>query len=76
MTKGFVAGVSVCRKSAPKIFIKEGREMRRIFGVCLAVTMLFSGQAIAGGGQSYPNGAEAFMSGAIPPPGVYFLDYL
>lgn len=29
----------------------------------------------AGGGASYPNGAEAFMSGAIPPPGLYFINY-
>ena len=51
--------------------------MKRIFGVCLAVLLLFSGgQVFAGGGQSYPNGAEAFMSGAIPPPGVYFIDYM
>ncbi|MBP2227928.1 hypothetical protein J2847_001210 [Azospirillum agricola] len=24
----------------------------------------------------YPNGAEGFMAGAVPPPGVYFLNYL
>ena len=29
----------------------------------------------AGGGQSYPNGAEAFLAGALPAPGFYFLDY-
>ena len=41
-----------------------------------AVLCAFSGQAMAGGGQNYPNGAEAFLAGAVPPPGFYFLDYL
>jgi hypothetical protein len=27
------------------------------------------------GGGAYPNGAEDFMSGAVPPPGYYFLNY-
>jgi len=29
----------------------------------------------AGGGQSYPNGSTAFMSGAVPPPGFYLINY-
>ncbi|MCX7914043.1 MAG: transporter [Thermodesulfovibrionales bacterium] len=28
-----------------------------------------------GGGGAYPNGAEDFMAGAVPPPGIYFLNY-
>lgn len=28
------------------------------------------------GGDQYPNGAETFMSGAIPPQGTYFINYL
>ncbi len=28
------------------------------------------------GGGAYPNGAEDFMAGALPPPGTYFLDYV
>jgi hypothetical protein len=32
--------------------------------------------ATEGGGGAYPNGAENFMSGALPPAGTYFLDYL
>lgn len=32
--------------------------------------------AVAGGGQAYPNGAEAFMIGAAPPPGFHFINYL
>jgi hypothetical protein len=27
------------------------------------------------GGGAYPNGAEDFMSGAVPPPGTYFINY-
>lgn len=28
------------------------------------------------GGCAYPNGVEDFMSGALPPPGTYFIDYI
>ncbi len=31
--------------------------------------------AHAGGGQAYPNGAEAFMPGAAPPPGLTMINY-
>lgn len=34
------------------------------------------GQASENGGNTYPNGAEGFMAGAVPPPGTYFLNYL
>ncbi len=48
---------------------------KRIF-FCFAILLTCcTTQAMAGGGQSYPNGAEAFMAGAVPPPGSYFLDY-
>jgi hypothetical protein len=30
----------------------------------------------AGGGQAYPNGAEAFMPGAAPPPGLTMINYM
>lgn len=45
----------------------------------IAATALLSpgalvGTALAteGGGGAYPNGAEDFMAGALPPPGTYF----
>ncbi len=51
--------------------------MRKMISLCLVVALFgFSGQAMAGGGQNYPNGSEAFLAGAVPPPGFYFLDYL
>ncbi|HHD63532.1 MAG TPA: hypothetical protein ENK96_04030 [Desulfobulbaceae bacterium] len=51
--------------------------MRIFFISCLVTALVLGGgQAFAGGGGSYPNGAEAFMSGAIPPPGFYFVDYM
>ncbi len=31
--------------------------------------------SLAGGGKNYPLGAEDFLSGAVPPPGFYFLNY-
>jgi len=44
----------------------------------LSLTFLQSEDAFAteNGGGAYPNGAEDFMSGAVPPPGTYFLNYL
>ncbi len=41
------------------------------------VTVSSDGPAFAteGGGGAYPNGAEDFMTGALPPAGTYFLDY-
>ena len=46
-------------------------------GLCVG-PVPFSGTASAteGGGGHYPNGVEDFMSGALPPPGTYFLNYL
>jgi hypothetical protein len=32
--------------------------------------------ATEGGGGMYPNGAEGIMAGALPPPGLYYLNYL
>lgn len=46
----------------------------------LALLFLFlaGGQSISAtefGGGAYPNGAEDFMAGAVPPPGNYFINY-
>jgi hypothetical protein len=43
--------------------------------VCLAVGVGTTVHATEGGGGHYPNGAEDFMSGAVPPPGTYFINY-
>jgi hypothetical protein len=43
-----------------------------LFTVALAV----NAGATESGGGAYPNGAEDFMSGALPPPGTYLLYYL
>ncbi len=43
---------------------------------CLCGTLFFRPPVVqAGGGNSYPLGAEAFMVGAFPPPGVYLMNY-
>lgn len=51
----------------------------RIFIAIAALSLLaLTGKpalATQGGGGAYPNGAEDFMSGALPPPGTYFLNY-
>jgi hypothetical protein len=43
--------------------------------VCLTAVAGTTVQATEGGGGAYPNGAEDFMSGAVPPPGTYFINY-
>jgi hypothetical protein len=42
---------------------------------CLAVLAGTTASATEGGGGAYPNGAEDFMSGAVPPPGTYLINY-
>jgi len=56
--------------------------MRRLFlfflSACLIWLLAFADRADATemGGGAYPNGAEDFMAGALPPPGTYFINYL
>jgi hypothetical protein len=51
----------------------------RFFRVLLLSFMFalftFSQSCLAGGGGAYPNGAEGFMVGAAPPPGLTLLNY-
>ena len=44
----------------------------------MAFALIFASNrpAWAGGGNAYPNGAEAFMVGAAPPPGLTLLNYV
>ncbi|QUN06986.1 transporter [Shewanella yunxiaonensis] len=43
----------------------------------LSSALFVSGaMATEGGGGIYPNGAEGFLSGALPPPGLYLLQYV
>jgi len=51
--------------------------MKKLWLACvLAVAVCTGAWATEGGGGAYPNGAEGFMTGALPPPGSYFLDYV
>lgn len=43
--------------------------------VCMTAAAGTAAHATEGGGGAYPNGAEDFMSGAVPPPGTYFINY-
>ena len=65
----------------------EGIMKRKIIKLLLLVllatgalmySMTFTDYACAteGGGGAYPNGVEDFMTGALPPPGTYFINYL
>lgn len=46
-----------------------------VAAVAAVLAMAGSVRATEGGGGAYPNGAEGFMSGAVPPPGNYLIDY-
>ena len=63
--------------------MKKRKAFRKLFIVLVAAAVLvgpavLAGPAFAteGGGGAYPNGAEDFMAGALPPPGTYFKNYL
>jgi hypothetical protein len=45
-------------------------------GLTAALALAPPAAATESGGGHYPNGAEDFMVGALPPPGNYFLNYL
>lgn len=54
-----------------------------VFRLLFTGILLLAGLAVGtpshatqGGGGAYPNGAEDFMSGALPPPGTYLLNYI
>ena len=48
----------------------------RTLWIAAVFFMLTVAQSWAGGGQHYPNGVEDFAVGALPPPGVYLVNYL
>ena len=63
--------------------MKKRQSFQRWFIVGVAAALLMGAAAIAGpasategGGGAYPNGAEDFMAGALPPPGTFFKNYL
>jgi len=44
--------------------------------LCLLAVLSVPASATEGGGGAYPNGAEGFMTGLVPPPpGMYLIDY-
>ena len=52
------------------------KAVRRVAVVSLLLLSLGGvADATEGGGGAYPNGAEDFMVGALPPPGNYYLNY-
>jgi len=52
------------------------RALGAAVGLAVALGLAPPVAATEGGGGHYPNGAEDFMVGALPPPGNYFLNYL
>lgn len=59
-----------------KFFVKS-KKVFFVLLLLLSVSILTSANVYAteGGGNAYPLGAEDFMSGAVPPPGYYFINY-
>ena len=44
-------------------------------GLALGIALSPIAHATEGGGGAYPNGSEGFMTGAMPPPGTYLVNY-
>jgi hypothetical protein len=54
-----------------------GERQGGLKAIVLALAALpLAASATEGGGGHYPNGAEGFYAGAVPPPGNYFINYL
>lgn len=52
------------------------QRIAKLVGTTVVATASATGaMATEGGGGIYPNGAENYMVGAVPPPGTYFLMY-
>lgn len=55
--------------------------MKRLMRSALALALAYAGtrtaaMATENGGGIYPNGAESFLTAAVPPPGYYLIDYV
>lgn len=46
-----------------------------VLSALLLISVAGVANATEGGGSAYHNGAEDFMSGAVPPPGNYYINY-
>lgn len=52
------------------------RHIKPLMGCVAAISLISIGTAYAKeGGDQYPNGAETWMAGAVPPKGNYFINY-
>lgn len=49
---------------------------KKILSLALPVLLVGSSAMAKEGPDQYPNGAENFLAGALPPPGNYFINYL
>jgi len=56
--------------------MKSKMWVRKALMVAVVATTGGAAFATEGGGSTYPNGAENYLVGAMPPPGVYVLEYL
>ncbi len=54
---------------------RKGRFLKGFVGAMMAF-LLFPAISFAGGTSHEPKGAEAFLAGAVPPPGFYVKEYL
>jgi hypothetical protein len=49
---------------------------RTVLAAVVGFSLISGAWATEGGGGAYPNGAEGLMTGAVPPPGMYLVNYL
>ncbi len=55
---------------------RTARSIRVAVAAALLSVLAAAAPCWAGGGQHYPNGAEDFVVGALPPPGLYLKNYM
>lgn len=50
-------------------------KLLKFFLIIYSILVISKAVFATEGGGAYPNGAEDFMSGAVPPPGFYYINY-
>lgn len=69
MTDAFDRGGALMMKTIRRY------QVSLVAAAALVCSIVSGAQATENGGGAYPNGAEDFMAGALPPPGTYLLNY-
>ena len=65
----------ICRLDERAGSLRTGKIFILMVVTLSALVTGWPAHATESGGGAYPNGAEDFMSGAVPPPGTYVINY-